>query len=53
MNLFEEGKWLLTATSFETMNFVCNITNQNNTVQLAYQVAGDFLSFYPKESLKN
>ena len=31
INLVEEGRWLLGATSFEVMNSVFNITNENNS----------------------
>ena len=31
INLVEEGKWLLTVSSFECINFVFNITNENNS----------------------
>ena len=31
LNLVEEGKWLLAVTSFETMNSVFKITDENNS----------------------
>ena len=31
LNLVEEGKWLLSVSSFECINFVFNITNENNS----------------------
>ena len=31
INVYEEGKWLLAKTSFETTNLVFNITNENNS----------------------
>ena len=31
INLFEEGKWLLAVTSFETTNSVFNLTDENNS----------------------
>ena len=32
--LFEEGKWLLAVTSFETTNSVFNITDKNNSFSI-------------------
>ena len=43
INLFEENKRLLTVTSFGTKNSVFNITDDNNSFLLVYQVFGDFL----------
>ena len=34
INLTEEGKWLLTVTSFETTNSVYNITDENNSFSI-------------------
>ena len=34
INLSEEGKWLLGATSFEATNSVFNITNENNSFSI-------------------
>ena len=38
INLIEESKWLLGVSSFECTNSVFNITNENNSFQLLYQV---------------
>ena len=34
INLLEEGRWLLGASSFECTNFVFNITNENNSFSI-------------------
>ena len=34
INLAEEGKWSLAATSFEVTSFVFNITNENNSFSI-------------------
>ena len=34
INLFEEGKWLLAVCSFECLNSVFNITNENNSFSI-------------------
>ena len=34
INLLEEGKWLLTVSSFECTNSVFNITNENNSFSI-------------------
>ena len=34
INLFEEGKWLLTVSSFECTNSVSNKTNENNSFSI-------------------
>ena len=38
INLVEEGKWLLTVTSFEPSNSVFNITKKNNSFRSLHQV---------------
>ena len=35
INLVEESKWLLAVTSFETTNFVFNITNENKRFSIS------------------
>ena len=35
-----EGKWLLAVSSFECTNSVFNITDENNSLSLLYQVIG-------------
>ena len=35
LNFIEEGKWLLAVSSFETTNFLFNITNENNIFSLS------------------
>ena len=35
INLFEEGKWLLTETSFEATNSVFHITNENQCFSIS------------------
>ena len=32
--MFEEGTWLLAATSFETTNIVFNLTDENNSFSI-------------------
>ena len=34
INLFEEGKWLLGVTSFDSTNSVFNITDENNSFSI-------------------
>ena len=34
-NLSEEGKWLMAVTSLEAINFVFNITNENNNFSIS------------------
>ena len=34
INLVEEGKWLLAASSFECTNYVFNINNENNSFSI-------------------
>ena len=35
INLVEEGQWLLAVTSFEAMNSVFNITDENNSFSIS------------------
>ena len=35
LKFIEEGKWLLAVSSFETTNFLCIITNENNIFSLS------------------
>ena len=35
ITLFDEGKWLLSVASFEAMNFVFNITEENNSFSIS------------------
>ena len=38
VNLMEEGKWLLAVTSFQAMNSVFNITDENKSFSLTTPV---------------
>ena len=51
INLIEEGKWLLAASSFECTNFVFNITNENNSFSII--IPGHYQNKSDEETIDN